>query len=239
MAPGESDDVVLTAVPIQGAQFTVQYSYVQGSNYVQGTLSLSPPLVKQPPQAPLVWVGNNTLGIGDNKIVITVENPSPIPISDVVLTIDQYSGFTLIGPTAYELGGYLGPGQSATADIPILVPVSSTSAGLSYSLSYVTGNGQSAEQGSLTFSVISPSNVVISSVVISPPTPPGIDSPITLSLTFINTGIDSIYDVNASVKSDMAYISQPSTFYGEISPQTPPTAGGVHFPDEQARRSLH
>ncbi|GGP19870.1 hypothetical protein GCM10007981_05300 [Thermocladium modestius] len=233
MAPGESDDVVLTAVPIQGAQFTVQYSYVQGSNYVQGTLSLSP-LVKQP-QAPLVWVGNNTLGIGDNKIVITVENPSPIPISDVVLTIDQYSGFTLIGPTAYELG-YLGPGQSATADIPILVPVSSTSAGLSYSLSYVTGNGQSAEQGSLTFSVISPSNVVISSVVISP-TPPGIDSPITLSLTFINTGIDSIYDVNASVKSDMAYISQPSTFYGEISPQTP-TAGaftfqtskpGVHF----------
>ncbi len=233
MAPGESYGLALITVPVQGAQFTVQYSYVQGGNYVEGTLSLSP-LVKQP-QAPLVWVGNNTLGIGNNNIVITVENPSPVPISDVVLTINQYSGFTLIGPTAYKLG-YLGPGQSVTADIPILVPVSSASADLSYSLSYVTGNGQSLEQGSLTFSVVTPSNVVISSIVISP-TPPGIDSPITLSLTFINTGIGPIYNVNASVKSDMAYVSQPSTFYGEISPQTP-TAGaftfqaskpGVHF----------
>ena len=233
MSPGESHSIKLVTVPVQGAQFTVQYSYVQGSNYVEGTLSLSP-LVKQP-QAPLVWVGNNTLGIGNNEIAITVENPSPVPISDAILTINQYSGFTLIGPTAYELE-YLGPGQSETIDIPVLVPVSSASAGLSYSLSYVTGNGQSIEQGSLTFSVVSPSSIVISSIVISP-TPPGIDSPITLSLTFINTGIGSIYDVNASVKSDMAYISQPSTFYGEISPQTP-TAGaftfqtskpGVHF----------
>jgi len=224
MMPGQVRYINLSLIPSAATQFSVQYSYVVGSSVVSGSLSMAP-LVKQPPQL-VIWTNNGTLGDGDNHIVINIYNPSNLHIRNVALSINQYVGLTIMGPTTYEVGS-IGPNQVINVSIPVLVPVTSQSASISYSLTYETSAGPGSIQGNLAFSVVSPSQVVISSIIISP-NPPGAGSPLTLSLTFINTGFNAIYNVNASVSSDMTPISQQSTFYGELSPQTP-TAGAFTF----------
>ncbi|MFP3044220.1 MAG: hypothetical protein RXR03_01310 [Thermocladium sp.] len=224
MMPGQVRYINLSLIPSAATQFSVQYSYVVGSSVVSGSLSMAP-LVKQPPQL-VIWTNNGTLGDGDNHMVINIYNPSNLHIRNVALSINQYVGLTIMGPTTYEVGS-IGPNQVINVSIPVLVPVTSQSASISYSLTYETSAGPGSIQGNLAFSVVSPSQVVISSIIISP-NPPGAGSPLTLSLTFINTGFNAIYNVNASVSSDMTPISQQSTFYGELSPQTP-TAGAFTF----------
>ncbi len=224
MMPGQVQYINLSLIPNAATQFTVQYSYVVGNNVVSGSLSVAP-LVKQPPQL-VIWASNGTLSGGDEHVVINIYNPSSLSIRNTVLSINQYAGLTIMGPTTYEVGS-IEPNQAINISIPVLVPVTSQSASISYSLTYETSAGPASMQGNLAFSIASPSQVVISSVIISP-NPPGAGSPLTLSLTFINTGFNTVYNVNASVSSDMIPISQQSTFYGELSPQTP-TAGAFTF----------
>ncbi|MGC8543284.1 MAG: COG1361 S-layer family protein, partial [Vulcanisaeta sp.] len=222
--PGRSYVLSIYVLPTIGGgsvSLTITYSGIdQGGNTVSGTYTTSMSVVPASPNQVIIYPVNSSLRVGVGELVIGIRNVNPIPIYNVTLVLTSTSGLTLMGNTTYTVGEVV-PGSTYYLEIPVAVPLTSSSASITYSLSYQYVNGYpEGSGGSITLSIANEPSITMTSYQVAPSVIT-VGSPVSVSITFVNTGPVPAYNLNITAipGPGLTVLSQQSTYLGTLDPQ--------------------
>lgn len=200
---------------------SVAYSGVdQADNSISGSYTESLVVIPASPSQVIVYPVNSTLSTGVTSVVLGIRNLNPVPIYNVTLIITSANGVTLIGNTTYDIA-QVPPGGIRYLTIPVIVPVTSASASLTYALSYQYINGYPESiSGSIVINTLNSPNVTITGYAISSAMVTG-GSTISVSITLTNRGPTPAYnlEVNTSPGQGLIVIGQSRAYLSVLEPQ--------------------
>jgi hypothetical protein len=215
------DVIYITPTGSGPISLTVTYSGIdQGGNVVSNSYMESLSVVPASPSQVIVYPVNSSLNVGFGKLILGVRNVNPVPIYNVTLVIQSTNGLALVRNATYNIPE-VGPGNTYYLEIPIVVPITSNSAQLTYTLTYQYVNGYPESLGgSLTMGILNIPSILITGYTAAPSIVT-VGSTTTVSITFTNTGATPAYNLNVTAipGPGLTIISQPSTYLGILNPQ--------------------
>ncbi|WP_069807966.1 COG1361 S-layer family protein [Vulcanisaeta thermophila] len=221
--PGGRYGLVLYLIPTSTGPISLNIAYSgidQSGGSINGAYTISLGVVTASPSQVLVFPVNSSLTVGLGRIILGIRNTNPVPIDNVTLVLTSVSGVNLMGTTTYEITSIM-PGSTYYLEIPIAVSITSSSATITYALSYQYSNGYPAStQGSLSLTVLSTPSILVTGYQIAP-TPTRVGNVTSVSLNFVNTGPIPAYNLNVTIipGPGVRVISQSSTYMGTLNPQ--------------------
>ncbi len=149
---------------------TIGYSGLdQNGNVVSGSISISMGVTTVSSSQVIVYPVNSSLSIGSGRLVIGIRNVNPpVTIYNVTLVIASTQGLSLAGSTAYDIAE-IPPGSTDYVYVLIDVPITSSSASITYSLTYQYAGGYPGSiQGAMTLSVLNQPSILVTGYQVAP-----------------------------------------------------------------------
>ncbi len=221
--PGESVQLMINVAPTSttSVSLTITYSGIsQSGDSVSGSSTISMNTLSVSASQVTVYPLNSTLSPGPGIIEIGVRNLNLVTLYNVTIQLISTQGLILRGNgtiivPSIPSGGYL------TFTIPVVVPLSTTTASVSYVLSFQLPNGYvSSGEGTLTlgiYGVTNPLSILLLNSTISP----GLGE---LTLRILNSASVTLYNVSL-VFNSASGLSLGSSEYN--IPELPP--GGSYY----------
>jgi len=200
---------------------TISYNGInQLGDTVSGSYTESLSVVPASPSQVNIYPINSSLNVGIGKLVLGIRNVNPVPIYNVTFVITSANGLALAGNTTYDIA-QISPGSTYYLEIPIAVPITSSSASVTYTLSYQYVNGYpESTGGTLALSVASAPSITVTGYTVAPSILT-VGSTASVSITFADTGPVPAYNLNITAipGPGLTIVSQPSTYLGTLSSQ--------------------
>jgi len=222
--PGSTYTITAYLVPTMSSGFvtvTINYNGIdQLGNTVSGSYTESLSVVPASPSQVIIYPINSSLNVGIGKLVLGIRNVNPVPIYNVTFVITSANGLVLAGNTAHDIAR-ISPGSTYYLEIPIAVPITSSSASVTYTLSYQYVNGYpESTGGTLALGVSSAPSIMVTGYTVAPSILT-VGSTASVSITFVNTGPVPAYNLNITAipGPGLTIVSRPSTYLGTLSPQ--------------------
>jgi hypothetical protein len=222
--PGSTYTITAYLVPTTTSgvvTMTISYSGIdQLGDTVSGSYTESLSVVPASPSQVIIYPINSSLNVGIGKLVLGIRNVNPVPIYNVTFVITSANGLTLAGNTTYDIA-QISPGSTYYLEIPIAVPITSSSASVTYTLSYQYVNGYpESTGGTLALSVASAPSITVTGYTVAPSILT-VGSTASVSITFADTGPVPAYNLNITAipGPGLTIVSQPSTYLGTLSSQ--------------------
>jgi hypothetical protein len=222
--PGSTYTITAYLVPTTTSgvvTMTISYSGIdQLGDTVSGSYTESLSVVPASPSQVIIYPINSSLNVGIGKLVLGIRNMNPVPIYNVTFVITSANGLALAGNTTYDIA-QISPGSTYYLEMPIAVPITSSSASVTYTLSYQYVNGYpESTGGTLALSVASAPSIMVTGYTVAPSILT-VGSTASVSITFVDTGPVPAYNLNITAipGPGLTIVSQPSTYLGTLDPQ--------------------
>jgi hypothetical protein len=222
--PGSTYTITAYLVPTTTSgvvTMTISYNGIdQLGDTVSGSYTESLSVVPASPSQVIIYPINSSLNVGIGKLVLGIRNVNPVPIYNVTFVITSANGLALAGNTTYDIA-QISPGSTYYLEIPIAVPITSSSASVTYTLSYQYVNGYpESTGGTLALSVASAPSITVTGYTVAPSILT-VGSTASVSITFVDTGPVPAYNLNITAipGPGLTIVNQPSTYLGTLSSQ--------------------
>ncbi|ABW01606.1 hypothetical protein [Caldivirga maquilingensis] len=233
--PGESLPLMINVVPTSTASVTLTITYsgiTQSGDSVSGSSTISMSTLSVSASQVTVYPLNSTLSPGPGILEIGVRNLNPVTLYNVTIQLVSTQGLILRGNSTIMVssipsGGYL------TLTVPVVVPLSATTASISYVLSFQLPNGYvSSGEGSLTLSIYGVANP-LSVLLLNSTISPGLGE---LTLRVLNSASVTLYNVSLVFNSagglslggseyNIPELPPGGSYYISVPVMTPSTTG--------------
>ncbi|MHB9302006.1 COG1361 family protein [Thermofilum pendens] len=222
LKPGERRVVPLSVVPqspFPSFSVTVSYLDCSGSKksvaqqvYLYAAAGQSIVVVPDPP----VLVAGQA-----SNVSLRVVNAGGVAVKGLSLVLGVQKSPLSVSPSFLVVGD-LGPGESRSVPVTVLVPATaSSSESVAYQALYsVEGGGLATSGGSFTFYVAQRSSVSITSVDVVPQSPE-VGSNVIFAVSLVDDGTFPVYAVNVSAYASRGLSPLRSTYayLGQLNPQ--------------------